>query len=253
MPPGLPSGAEPPPDPGEFDDDDYRGFPPECKDKLKDAMKRLMDDFTYILPIIENLDDIIKLYREISANCSDKIPFDEFRNRQIGRFYDLDSFYKYLLEWIERNVLDTFGQVPNLKPNFIPLSNASLNYPNDGGLFTQWMDHAVYNGRPDRFTVGADKYKSWLNQSEETRSFFPPIKDFSAIFDGDEWDDIDAWIYFLSQLAYTFRPGYGNTIPLSDYQDFVNHLQIYAAIPVKSMIPDVLKEELNDWSGEKLT
>jgi hypothetical protein len=209
-------------------------FPPACKNKLKNALDRVRRDLEWLLPLIETIKRLKDIYDELtgSSGCSGLLRLDqEFLNRNLGRFTNLKEYFKFLEKWLGSKVPGAGIEGPKIPPNFIPLTMEL----HGSSTHNQFLDLLRYGKKPNRFVDALAKLKEWSELPEESRSVYPPLKDFNVVLDSDTSTDEDAAILFGTYLAYNFtKPNHDRSLFAdtdAEIEDFMTHAVLFASLP----------------------
>ena len=220
-----------------------KNIPEPCRARAKEFLKQLARDLQEVLKLTEILLRLKKAFDKLrNSDCWGILRLEEeFNKRNIGRFESLEQF----MEWIKQLV--PLMQEKPLSPPPIDLNPYKALLSDDEKQLFQnnlFGDFSL----SERVDIAYTAYQSWLNEPEETRSDYPPIKALIRTLDDKEgspiMNDEDAYVLLTMYILITQftepNTGYPNdNIALTDdfIQDAIINMISFVSQPTESFIP----------------
>lgn len=246
-----------------INDDEWvkQNVPKPCREKFKDLIRELQLDLVRIAKIVDILQRLKKAFDDlfdpptqfggqVGQPCWDELNLEqEFNRRNIGRFFTVKDFFQWLLKWVEEN------QGPDVSPFNNPLLEDKTPLSNILSDDQRNRLNDIYDGNiplTDRIANVSLQYEKWLNESEESRSIFPPIKGLFRSFDNQpgspvmtERDAYTALLYYAIYLRvspeglkyYNSQPNNVSKENVTDFEDFLINIASFVSQPDEFFYP----------------
>jgi len=218
-------------------------IPKPCRERAKEFLKQLARDLQEVSKLLEILLRLKNAFDKLrNSDCWEILGLEEeFNKRNIGRFESLEEFMRWL-----KKLIPLMQEKP-LSPPPIDLNPyKALLSDSENQLFENNLlgDFSL----SERVDIAYPAYQSWLNEPEETRSVYPPIKALIRTLDDKEGSPImtdeDAYVLLTMYILITqfTEPniGYPNdNIALTDdfIQDAIINMISFVSQPTESFIP----------------